>query len=188
VRLLNFCAEIGQPLVGCHGLVGRVRAISTQAEERAVFLQAVRQIAEHARPLGLRLVMEVLNRYEAHLLNTAAEAVQFVGDADADNVGILLDAYHMNIEEANPADAIRHAGKRLWLYHVADSNRQGIGRGHTDFGAQAAALREIGYEGPVIVECTAPGPDPFTPIKGDDSLSWLETFLLESREWLSKTA
>ena len=185
LRLLDFCAEIDRPLVGCHGLVGRVRAISTQAEERAVFLEAVRQIAARARPMGLRLVMEVLNRYEAHLLNTAAEAVQFVTDVGAENVDILLDAYHMNIEEANPADAIRQAGKHLGLYHVADSNRQGVGRGHTDFGAQAAALHEIGYTGPVIVECTAPGPDPFTPIKGDDSLFWLETFLLESHEWLS---
>ena len=84
--------------------------------------------------------------------------------------------------------AIRQAGKHLGLYHVADSNRQGVGRGHTDFGAQAAALHEIGYTGPVIVECTAPGPDPFTPIKGDDSLFWLETFLLESRDWLSRAA
>ena len=186
LQLLDFCAEIGHPLVGCHGLVGRVRAVSTQAEERAMFLDAVCQIAEHARPVGLRLVMEVLNRYEAHLLNTAVEAVQFVADAGVENVGILLDAYHMNIEEANPADAIRQAGKRLWLYHAADSNRQGIGRGHTDFLAQATALRDIGYEGPVIVECTAPGPDPFTPIKGDDSLSWLEIYLRESREWLSR--
>jgi sugar phosphate isomerase/epimerase len=186
LRLLDFSAALDRPLVGCHGLVGRVRAISTQAEERAVFLDAVCEIAEHALPVGLRLVMEVLNRYEAHLLNTAAEAAQFVADVGADNVGMLLDAYHMNIEEANPAGAIQQAGKRLWLYHAADSNRQGIGRGHTDFGAQAAALREIGYGGPVIVECTAPGPDPFTPIKGEDSLSWLETYLLESREWLAR--
>jgi sugar phosphate isomerase/epimerase len=150
-----------------------------------VFVQAVRQIAERARPLGLHLVMEVLNRYEAHLLNSAAEAVQFVADVGAENVGILLDAYHMNIEEANPADAIRQAGKRLGLYHVADSNRQGIGRGHTDFHAQLAALTDIDYEGPIILECTAPGPDPFSAIKGPDSLGWLEAYLGESREWLA---
>jgi D-psicose/D-tagatose/L-ribulose 3-epimerase len=184
VRLLDFAAAIGCPLVACHGLVGRVRAVSTQAAERQFFVDAVRQIAERARPMGLRVVMEVLNRYEAHLLNTAAEAVQFVADVGAENLGILLDAYHMNIEEADPAAALRQAGDRLWLYHVADSNRQGIGRGHTDFRAQMAALGDMGYSGPIILECTAPGPDPFTAIKGEDSLTWLETYLRESRQWL----
>jgi D-psicose/D-tagatose/L-ribulose 3-epimerase len=184
VRLLDFAAAIDRPLVACHGLVGRVRAIGTQAAERQLFVDALRQIAERARPMGLRLVMEVLNRYEAHLLNTAAEAVQFVADVGAENLGILLDAYHMNIEEANPAAALRQAGDRLWLYHVADSNRQGIGRGHTDFRAQFVALADIGYGGPIILECTAPGPDPFTAIKGEDSLTWLETYLRESRQRL----
>ncbi len=190
LRLLDFAAGLDHPLVCCHGLVGRIRPVADRslAEERAVFVDAVRQIAERAQLMGLRLVMEVLNRYEAHLLNTAAEAVQFVEDVAAlgpDNVGILMDAYHMNIEEGDPAQALRAAGGHLWLYHVADSNRQAVGRGHTDFAAQMAALSDIGYSGPIILECTPPGPDPFTSIKGPDSLEWLETYLRESREWLA---
>lgn len=185
LRLLDFAAALGnKPLVSCHGYVGRVRAVSNQAEERSLFALAVRKIAERAEKLGLRLVIEVLNRYESHLINTAAEALDFVNEVGADNVGILLDAYHMNIEEANPAGAIRQAGSRLWLYHTADSNRQSIGRGHTDFTAQLTALSDIGYQGPIILECTAPSPDPFTPIKGEDYLDWLETYLRESRDWL----
>jgi D-psicose/D-tagatose/L-ribulose 3-epimerase len=184
LRLLDFAAALGQPLVSCHGCVGRVRAISSQAEERALFVKAVRQIANRARAQGLRIVMEVLNRYEAHLLTTAGEALDFVADVGVDNVGILLDAYHMNIEEASPATALRQAGGKLGLYHAADSNRQAIGRGHTDFRAQLAALADIGYKGPIIMECTAPGPDPFTAIKDENSLLWLESFLAESRTWL----
>ncbi|HNS50535.1 MAG TPA: sugar phosphate isomerase/epimerase family protein [Anaerolineae bacterium] len=184
LRLLDFAAALDHPLVSCHGLVGRVRAISGQQEERALFVSAVRRIAERAQTLGLRVVMEVLNRYEAHLLTTAEEAIEFVAAVGAGNLGILLDAYHMNIEEANPAEALRRAGKLLGLYHAADSNRQGIGRGHTDFRAQLAALADIGYRGPVILECTAPGPDPFTAIKDAESRTWLETYLRESREWL----
>lgn len=191
-RLLEFSAEIDarqqgtgiRPVVGCHGHVGRIRAISTQAEERAAFVEAVRQVAERARPAGLRVVLEVLNRYESHLNCTAAETVQFVADVGSDAVGILLDAYHMNIEEADPAAAIRLADGRLWLYHVADSNREGIGHGHTDFGAQIAALADVDYAGPVIMECTAPGPDPFTPVKGPRFVSQLETYLGESAAWL----
>ena len=128
--------------------------------------------------------MEVLNRYESHLVNTGAQALEFVADVGSDQVGILLDAYHMNIEEASPANALREAGDRLWLYHVADSNRHGAGRGHTDFGAQLEALAEIGYDGPIILECPPPGPDPYTAIKDDESLPWLETFLAESKGYL----
>jgi len=188
LRLLDFAAELGRPLVCCHGLVGRIKAIDSQEIERAAFVESTRQIAARAESLGLRLVMEVLNRYEAHLLNTAAEAVQFVADVGSPSLGILLDAYHMNIEEAQPAAAIRQAGDRLWLYHAADSNRQAIGRGHTDFGAQMAALSDVGYRGPIILECTAPGPNPFTPIKDEGSLDWLETYLRESRAWLLEHA
>lgn len=190
-QLLDFAAANSRPLVCCHGCVGRIRAVVDQAAEYALFVEAVRRVAERARPMGLRLPMEVLNRYESHLLNTSAEAVQFVADVGADNVGILLDAYHMNIEEADPAAALRGAGDRLWLYHAADSNRQAISRGHTDFAAQMQALQAIGYiglasfgGGPIILECTPPGPDPFTAIKGEDSLPWLETYLGESVRWL----
>jgi sugar phosphate isomerase/epimerase len=183
-RLLDFGAALDRPLVGCHGCVGRIRAISSQAEEYDLFVEGVRKVAERARPMGLRLAMEVLNRYEAHLLTTAAEALKFVADVGADNVGLLLDAYHMNIEEADPAGALRQAGERLYLYHVADSNRQAVGRGHTDFNAQVTALRDVAFGGPIVIECTAPGPDPFTAIKGPDSLPWLETYLGESLRWL----
>lgn len=184
LRLLDFAARLGQPIVSCHGYVGRIRAISTYAEEREVFVEAVRQVATRAQALGLQVVMEVLNRYEAHLLNTGAEALAFVEKVGMENVGVLLDAYHMNIEEADPAAALRKAGQRLGLYHAADSNRQGIGRGHTDFDAQISALADIGYDGPIVLECTAPGPDPFTAVKDGHSLGWLETYLRESRSWL----
>jgi D-psicose/D-tagatose/L-ribulose 3-epimerase len=187
LRLLDFAAELDNPLVCCHGLVGRVRAVATGAEEYELLLRSVGQIAGRAQALNLRLAMEVLNRYEAHMINTAADAVRFVADVGADNVGLLLDAYHMNSEEADPAAALRLAGDRLWLYHAADSNRQGIGRGHTDFGAQLTALADVGYAGPIILECTAPGPDPFAATKDEHSLSWLEIYLQESREWLLRT-
>jgi D-psicose/D-tagatose/L-ribulose 3-epimerase len=185
-RLLDFAAELGAPTVSCHGYVGRVRAVSSQTHEWDLLVAAVREIAQYARKLGLQLAMEALNRYESHLLNTADQVQTFLSQVEANNVGILLDAYHMNIEEPDPAAALRQAGNRLLLYHAADSNRKGIGRGHTDFGAQVAALKDINYGGPVILECTAPGPDPFGVSMTEDSFRWLQTYLRESRDWLHR--
>jgi D-psicose/D-tagatose/L-ribulose 3-epimerase len=166
-RLLDFAAAVGAPLVCCHGEVGRIRAIGDHDQEYRYLLSGVQRIARQAAELGLGLAMEVLNRYESHLLNTAAQAIEFVAQVGAANVGILLDSYHMNIDEADPATAILDAGDRLFLFHAADSNRQAVGRGHMDFLALFRALRRIGYAGHVIVECTAAGPDPFTPVKGE---------------------
>jgi sugar phosphate isomerase/epimerase len=186
-ELLDWAAELNRPMIGCHNYVGRTTAIGPLAQEVDRFVDAVDTIARRAHGLGLRVVLEALNRYESHLLNTADQGLALIdrladrGSAAA--VGLLLDAYHMNIEEAFPATALRQAGDRLWLYHAADSNRRGIGRGHIDFKAQFAALDEIGYEGPVVLECTAPLPDPFAA-GGEDPLKSLAIYYRESRQWL----
>lgn len=185
-RLMDFAHEVSCPLVSCHGAVGRVRAIATQEQEYAYLLEGVAALAPLAADAGIRIAMEVLNRYESHLLNTAAQAVEFVRAVGHPSVGILLDAYHMNIEEANPAQAVERAGERLFLFHVADSNRAGLGLGHTDFPALAAALDRIGYAGDIIVECTASGPDPFTPVKGAGWRDELIGYLRQSRQYLQR--
>jgi D-psicose/D-tagatose/L-ribulose 3-epimerase len=148
----------------------------------------VQRIAARAAELNLRLAMEALNRYESHLLNTASQAAAFVKQVGVANVGILLDAYHMNIEEADPAAAVLEAGDRLFLLHVADSNRQAVGRGHTDFLGLMRALRRIGYRGDVIVECTAAGPDPFTPVKGQGWRDEVQRYTTESLQLLQAYA
>jgi D-psicose/D-tagatose/L-ribulose 3-epimerase len=180
LRLLVFAAAVGAPLISCHGAVGRVRAIVSYEQEYGHLLAGVQCIAERAAELELRVAMEVLNRYESHLLNTAVQAVEFVQRTGASNVGILLDAYHMNIEEADPAGAILDAGDRLFLFHAADSNRQAVGRGHTDFQALLRALQRVGYAGDVILECTAAGPDPFTPVKGEGWREEVRRYVVES--------
>jgi D-psicose/D-tagatose/L-ribulose 3-epimerase len=185
-RLIEFAHEIDCPLVSCHGAVGRVRAISSQDVEYNYLRESVAALAETAQAARIKIAMEVLNRYESHLLNTAAQALRFVQAIDHSSIGILLDAYHMNIEEANPARAVESAGDHLFIFHVADSNRAGVGRGHTDFAALAAALKRIGYAGDVIVECTASGPDPFTPVKGTGWQAELETYLAESLAYMRR--
>ena len=185
-RLIDFAAEFaGKPLVSCHGIVGRIAPISAMEQENDLLVQSVHNICGRANECGLAVVYEVLNRYETHQIHTGTQALELIDKVGLDNLGVLLDAYHMNIEEAVPSVAIEDVGSRLWLYHAADSNRRAIGRGHTDFASQFGALRSIGYGGPVILECTAPGPDPFTPVKAEGWRSVLEEDLALSLAWLS---
>jgi D-psicose/D-tagatose/L-ribulose 3-epimerase len=184
LRLLDFAAAVDAPLVSCHGAVGRVRPLATYDQEYGHLLAGVRRIAARAAELDLRVAMEALNRYESHLLNTAVQAVAFVKQVGVTNVGVLLDAYHMNIEEADPATAVLEAGDRLFLFHAADSNRQAVGRGHTDFSSLMRALRRIGYRGDMVLECTASGPDPFTPVKGEGWRDEVRRYAAESLQML----
>ncbi|MCI0475917.1 MAG: sugar phosphate isomerase/epimerase, partial [Anaerolineales bacterium] len=171
--LLDFAASVGAPLISCHGAVGRIRPIATWQKEWALLVEGVRAIGARAQKLGLRVALELLNRYESHLLTSTEQGLRFLDQVGASNVGLHLDAYHMNIEEPNPANAIRAAGRRVFLFHVADSNREAVGRGHTDFGALIHALDEIAYTGPLVIECAAPGPDPFQAIKNESSVPWV---------------
>jgi len=107
----------------------------------------------HAR--GTILLYEFLNRYETNLCVNTAEAVDLVDSVRAPGVRLLCDLFHMNMEEADIAAALRHAGPRVGHVHFADSNRRAAGLGHTDFAPVVAALREIGYAGYLSAEVFA---------------------------------
>ena len=107
----------------------------------------MRECAEHASRLGAGLLVEAINRYETPLLCTAAQTVAAVERIGAPNVHVLLDAFHMNIEEVSLGDAIRATGEHLGHFHIADSNRQAAGMGHLDFVEAAEGLAAIGYDG-----------------------------------------
>ncbi|MFH1609154.1 MAG: TIM barrel protein [Candidatus Bipolaricaulota bacterium] len=95
----------------------------------------------------------------------------------------------MNIEEADPVAALRAAGEKLVLFHAADSNRRAVGRGHVPFPSLFRALVHLGYSGPIIVECTPPGPDPFMPAKGEagQKAAWEEiSFSLRTLRFLDE--
>ena len=171
LHLLDYAAELGSSFISCHGAVGRLRAISGQAKEEHLLREEVSVLSARAEELDLRIALEGLNRYESHLLNTAAQLHFFVNAVASSAAGILLDTYHMNIEEENFTGAIRTAGRDLFLFHVADSNRRAPGRGHIPFAGILHSLEQADYPGPIIVECTAPGPDPFTTMKGP---SWYQ--------------
>lgn len=183
-RLLDFAAALGRPIVSCHGLVGRIKPLSTIEAENALLVDAVQKIVSRAASLKLQVVFEVLNRYETHQIHNHQQALELLQAVKQPNFKVLLDAYHMNIEEVQPAQAILATNKHLGLFHVADSNRAGIGSGHTDFKAQFEALAAIDYQGAIILECTASGFNPFTPEKGGAWREELAGYLTQSLKWL----
>lgn len=101
---------------------------------------------------GVSLGIEAINRFETDLTCTAAEATAIARDSGASNIGVLLDTFHMNIEEKDPPSAIRRTGDRLVHFHVSDCDRGVPGSARYDFAADAAALRDIGYDGWIVAE------------------------------------
>ena len=95
----------------------------------------------------MRLAIEPINRYETTLVTCAADGLELIERTGATNVGLLLDTFHMNIEERSIEGAIRRCGARIFHFHVADSNRGYPGSGHLDFRRIIAALADTGYDG-----------------------------------------
>ncbi|MBI5652639.1 MAG: sugar phosphate isomerase/epimerase [Chloroflexi bacterium] len=133
------------------GLIrGKIQTNATDA--RAWMIDAMRAVARAARPHNVRLAIEPINRYETDLINTVADARDVIDQVGADNLGILFDTFHANIEEPSIEASLRACGSRLFHVHVADSNRWYPGAGHTDFARVIATLRAMNYAGWVSAE------------------------------------
>lgn len=126
------------------------RPLSTAG--RANVVSALRDLATEAAGLGVRLGLEICNRYETHVVNTAVDALRLADDIGADNVLIHLDTYHMNIEETDMVRPVLQVGDRLGYVHVGENHRGYLGSGHIDLASFFRALATVGYTGPVTFE------------------------------------
>ncbi len=115
-------------------------------------VEVIRRVGEKAAASNIVLGMEVVNRYETNVINTAAQGVEFCKRVDLPNVKVHLDCYHMNIEEADVAAAIIETGPYLGYFHTGDSNRGYLGSGSIDFARVFRALVRSGYAGPITFE------------------------------------
>ncbi len=115
-------------------------------------VEGTRILADLAAPYDIRLGMEVLNRFENHLLNSAEEGVRFVKEVARNNVKVMLDTFHMNIEEDDLAQAICTAGELLGHFHTGECNRKVPGQGRMPWKEIGDALRKINYDGYVVME------------------------------------
>ncbi len=115
-------------------------------------IESMREIIKVAEDCGVTYCVEVVNRFETCLINTAREALDYVAEIDSPNIGVLLDTYHMNIEENSIGDAIRLVGNKLTSFHTGENNRTAPGRGHLDWDEIFGALSDINYKGRIVSE------------------------------------
>ncbi|HEX8992148.1 MAG TPA: sugar phosphate isomerase/epimerase family protein [Anaerolineales bacterium] len=157
IRWLIDAAEIVESPVICgplYSAVGKEHlddAAARKAEwDRAV--EGVRDMARYAAPMGIRLAMEPLNRFETDMINIVAQGLDFVDQTGMDNVGLHLDTFHMHLEEKNSAAAIRKASDRIFHFHACENDRGVPGTGQVHWQDVARALQEVHYEGAVVIE------------------------------------
>jgi D-psicose/D-tagatose/L-ribulose 3-epimerase len=115
-------------------------------------MACVKEISKVAEDYGITYCLEIVNRFEHYLLNTAAEGAAFVDEVGSPNVKLLLDAFHMNIEEDSLEAAITSAGDRLGHFHIGETNRKPPGLGRMPWDEISQALKKINYQGRVVME------------------------------------
>jgi sugar phosphate isomerase/epimerase len=145
----------GQEITIVPSTVGKIVPDGTPDEEWQWAVDGLKEIHEHATRAGVRMAIEGLNRFETHFINRGDQALA-LADAVAPDVGVCLDAFHMNIEEKDMLQALRNSKHRLNDVHVADNNRMACGMGSIDWKSFIQTLKEIGYDGALTVEFVAP--------------------------------
>lgn len=183
-RQIEAVKEVGgEYLVVCPSAVGKTAPMGAPGEDWKWSIDSVQKLTKKAEELDITLVIEPLNRYESCLVNTGAHGVDFVQEINHLKVKMLLDSYHMNIEDPDLESPFLNAGNKLHILHVADSNRRAIGRGHIDFTPFISGIKKVDFDGYVVVEAMAPGPNPFQPNKGAN-MDMIYTFTKENLTFL----
>lgn len=157
---VDFAAAVGSPLVSgpMYATTGQARLLEAD-ERRAQWDRAVESlttVANHAAGAGVSLAVEPLNRFETDLVNTVEQGLALCSDIGANNVGLMLDTFHMNIEEKSLPEAIRLAGSKIFNFQASENDRGTPGTGHTDWLGVLKALDDAHYSGGVVVESFLP--------------------------------
>jgi len=158
-QLLSAIAELGglgAMTPACFGVYSNALPSLKPRDEaagRETLIEALAELGQHAESCGVILLLEPLNRYEDHHINRLDQALELIKAAGSPSVKILADIFHMNIEEADPAAAIRRAGAEIKHVQLADTNRLEPGAGHLEFTPIFHALKEAGFTGYCALEC-----------------------------------
>jgi len=169
---IPFAAQTGAVII--IGLLrGIVRPTTSQGQAMEWLVSALQDCCLAAKPHGVQIALEPINRYETTLVNNVEQGMELLERIGASNMGLLLDTFHMNIEDAVIEDSIRVCGDRIFHFHVADSNRWYPGAGHIDFKAVLETLFTTGYQGYISGEFM-PMPDADT--SAQENIAFLRQF------------
>jgi len=156
-------------------ILGLIRGITpkgqTHEQSMDYLVEALQECSAVAAKEGVRFALEPLNRYETDLIHTVFDGLDLIERVGVENFGLLLDTFHMNIEESSIEESIRVCGDRIFHFHVADSNRWYPGAGHLDFSSILDTLFSTGYQGFVSGEFM-PMPDADTSAR--EAIAFLE--------------
>ena len=160
IGAIDAAAALGSPTMSgpIYSAVGRCWLQSADERKRdiATLVERLSPIAEHAATQGVVLGLEPLNRFETSFINLVDQALEVIDRIDSPGLGLLLDTFHMNIEEKSIGDAIRMAGRHVVHFHACENDRGTPGSGHVPWGEVAQALRDIDYTGPIVIETFNP--------------------------------
>jgi D-psicose/D-tagatose/L-ribulose 3-epimerase len=157
---VRHCIDAAQTL-GAANVVGPLysavgRTWQATADERKkdidLLVGELKELAGYAGARGVTICVEPLNRFETSFLNLASQAIEVVDRVGHPACGLLLDTFHMNIEERSIGDAIRSAGPRLKHLHACENDRGAAGTGHVPWDEVVEACRAIDYQGPAVIE------------------------------------
>ena len=161
--LIHLAKDFGQIIN-----VGRVRGFiaehQTHAETESLFIDTAARLCDIAAKDGVTIIIEPVNRYEINFVNSVDEGAAIVQQVKRDNIGLMPDVFHMNIEDANIGDTLARHKDLIKYIHFADSNRWAPGQGHLDFDEVFEALQRIRFDGWAAIEIL-PKPDPDTAAK-----------------------
>jgi D-psicose/D-tagatose/L-ribulose 3-epimerase len=175
---ITLASRLGGKIVTITPAVGKLAPAENMEKDRRRTVDALRDAHDHARGLGVRLGFEALNRYETSLVNRCEQALA-LADEVGEGFGVVLDLFHMNIEEADWIDAIRAAGPRLVDLHAADNNRRPPGKGSLDWPRVFRELAAIHYGGCITVEFV-----PDRPLGESEYDRWTEESIAFLRRYL----
>jgi D-psicose/D-tagatose/L-ribulose 3-epimerase len=160
VAYLRHCIDaaktLGSPIVAgpLYSAVGRVWQATPdgRAKDIDLLVKQLSSLAAYAAERGIVLAIEPLNRFETSFINLASQAIEVIDRVGSPACQIMLDTFHANIEERSMGDAIRAVDTRLVHIHTCENDRGAPGSGHVPWSDIAAALRDINYDGPVVIE------------------------------------
>ncbi|MGI9474996.1 MAG: sugar phosphate isomerase/epimerase family protein [Rubripirellula sp.] len=153
-QTLDCCAEAGvETLVGpYHSALGYFSGAGPTEDEWKWGVDSMRQVAEHAGSVGVRLGVEALNRFECYFLNTHADSARFARDVGHEACGMMYDTFHANIEEKSISDAVNAGGDKLFHIHISENDRSTPGQGGVRWDENFDAIVKSGYDGWLVIE------------------------------------